>query len=289
MAVSIIIVTYRRPAGLVRTVESLLRQTYGDFEILISDDASGDDTLAICEELRQRDSRVRYRTNSHNLGMPGNLNAAIADCNNELIVNCHDADLYKEDLIAKWVALMEDNPQVGFACTNFHEFDADGKIPEAVEGAQPHLPPVMNGRDFLADRFFCWANWQFGSWVWGTTICRRSIYERMGYFDPAFGFFSDVDMWMRIALEYDIGIVRGVHILLPPRSEAPRMFNQQDSGKIIRRMFWRNRVRYARVAKVAMASQIVMHITHVGLQQSQGAMSTLKRSLGRKWRPSNGS
>lgn len=261
------------------TLESLLRQTYSDFEILISDDASGDETLAVCAEFQKQDSRVRYRTNPRNLGMPGNLNAAIADCNYELIVNCHDADIYKHDLIEKWVTVMESHPSVGFACTNFHEMDSEGFIPEAVEEAQPDVPPIMNGRDFLGDRFFRWSNWHFGSWVWGTTICRRSIYERMGYFDPVYGFYSDVDMWMRIALEQDVGIVRGVHIFLPPRSEAPRLFDQRDSGKIIRRMFWRNRIRYASAAEASMSNQVLMHMTHVALQRTQGALSTIKRSL----------
>ncbi len=85
MTVSIIVVTYRRPHLLGQTIESLLVQTYGDFELLISDDCSDDETLSVCEKYAATDNRIRICTNLKNLGMPGNLNAAIKECKYDLI------------------------------------------------------------------------------------------------------------------------------------------------------------------------------------------------------------
>jgi len=264
--VSIIIVTYKRPLILRRAIESILSQSHGDFELIISDDASHDETETVVQEYVRLDRRVRYRANQVNLGMPGNLNAALRECRNELVVNCHDSDLYHKDLIAKWVSLMEKYPSVGYATTNFHHLDENWMLPSDVDSAQPQLPEIMSGREFLRKMFFCWTNWAFGSWVWGTVMGRKSIYERMGYFDPEYGFVSDVDMWMRIALEYDVAILRGVHIFLAPRVFAPRLFDDSNLPKVVRRIFLRNRVRLARAGGTSLTRELAMHSIHTGMQ-----------------------
>lgn len=279
MPVSIIVVTYRRPHSLCKTLESLLAQTYSDFEIIISDDASGDETEYICKEYRTKDKRIKYRNNSSNLGMPGNLNAAIKDCNYDLVVNCHDGDIYKPTLIGKWVRLMEKYPTIGFACCNFCETDKYGNLPKGVDDMQINLPPIMNGRDFLRDRFFKWSNRHFGSWVWGTVMSKKSIYERMGYFNPNYGFVSDVDMWMKIALEYDVGIVRGVHILLPPKNNLPHLFDDTNLQPTVRGIFLKNRIALARMKEASMTEQLLMHGVHATIQRLRYLASLAKNKM----------
>lgn len=153
---------------------------------------------------------------------------------------------------------MVSNPSVGFACCNWSTIDENGNLTEGEEEAQPYLPSVMNGHEFLRDRFFRWSNMHFGSWVWGTVMGRKSIYERLGYFDPSYGFVADVDMWMRIALEYDVGIVRGILIRLPPRNLTPRLFDESKLQGIIRKIFLRNRIRLAKMGGASLVEQSVV-------------------------------
>ncbi len=279
---SILVVTYRRPQLLRRTIESLLAQTYGDFELLISDDASGDETLSVSHEYAARDKRIRVRTNPRNLGMPGNLNAAIKECSHELVVNCHDADFYAPSLIEKWTHLMEANPSVGFACCNWSATDETGNLPAGVEEAQPHLPPILNGHAFLRELFFHWSNVHFGSWVWGTVMGRKSVYERLGFFDPAYGFVADVDMWMRIALMHDVGIVRGVLIHLPPRTVVPHLFDDTVLQRKMRRLFWRNRIQLARSGGASLSQQMAMHAAHVAADGTWNAACRVNRMVRRR-------
>ena len=67
---------YNREPYIRAVLDAVLGQTYTDFELIISDNASTDKTEAICREYAARDSRIRYVRNATNLGMAGNYNAA---------------------------------------------------------------------------------------------------------------------------------------------------------------------------------------------------------------------
>ncbi len=73
-SVSIGVPVYNGSPYLKEAIESLLAQTYGDFEIVISDNASEDDTRDVCEYYAQRDNRIRYYRNAENIGLIKNYN-----------------------------------------------------------------------------------------------------------------------------------------------------------------------------------------------------------------------
>src|ERR1039458_3778786 len=76
--VSIVLLTYNRPAALRTAIEDLLQQSYSDFELIICDNSSPDpETSAICRDAAARDSRVRYFRQPINIGQPANLNSGI--------------------------------------------------------------------------------------------------------------------------------------------------------------------------------------------------------------------
>jgi len=65
--VSICLTTYNRASVLSQTIDSLLTQTFSDFELIINDDCSTDDTKQVCRDYETRDKRVKYYCNTHNL------------------------------------------------------------------------------------------------------------------------------------------------------------------------------------------------------------------------------
>src|SRR5215472_6933670 len=79
MKVSVVLTTYNRAHVLSQTIDSILRQTLHDFELIITDNCSTDGTEEIGRKYEYLDSRVRYRRNDQNLYMPGNLNAGIRE------------------------------------------------------------------------------------------------------------------------------------------------------------------------------------------------------------------
>lgn len=83
--VSICVPTYNGSAHLHQTIESARTQTFGDFELLIVDDDSSDDTFAIAAEFARIDSRIRVHRNSQRLGLAGNWNRCLELASGEWI------------------------------------------------------------------------------------------------------------------------------------------------------------------------------------------------------------
>ncbi|MFO7683676.1 MAG: glycosyltransferase family 2 protein [Chloroflexota bacterium] len=206
--VSVCLLTYNRADRLRGTLDSLLAQTVDDFELIIGDDCSTDATKTICREYVQRNPGIRYIQNQHNLGMPGNLNMTLQAASGKYVMNLHDGDMYRSDLVEKCRSALEAYPTAGFVFNAYRTTDADGHPAVYRES----YPPLIPGRQ-LGERLL--SRWD--SCVFGTVMARREVYERLGWFDPQFGNFSDVDMWLRIAREYDVAYVNEPLMDLMPR------------------------------------------------------------------------
>lgn len=117
--VSILLLTYNRAKFLPDTFDASIRQTYSNYELLICDDGSSDDTQGVCEEYVARDSRFRYLRNEHNLGLFGNLNLRLPQARCELVATLHDGDIYHPTLIEKWRAALLKYPSAGFVFNQY--------------------------------------------------------------------------------------------------------------------------------------------------------------------------
>lgn len=206
--VSICLTTFNRSEFLPKTLQSLLNQDFSDFELIISDDCSTDETQATCQEFMAKDSRIRYIRNAENLKMPGNLNSAIHHASGDYVANLHDGDIYRSDLISKWKRALDDVPTAGFV---FNAYESVGKYGQSCIFRMPF--PFRVPKYAVAQHFFR----TMTSCVWGTVMARRSAYEKIGSFNSRFGFISDVDMWLRLSRDYDVVYIDEPLITLMPR------------------------------------------------------------------------
>jgi len=103
--------------------------------------------------------------------------------------------------------------------------------------------------------------WRFDSPVWGTVMARRAFYEKAGLFDHRFSFFSDVDMWLRLAEDYDVAYVREPLITLAGRKAVPTMINVPNMDVLIRRMFWEARMRHYRLNPIRRMFEAARHFS----------------------------
>jgi glycosyltransferase involved in cell wall biosynthesis len=207
--VSVVVTTYNRASRLPATLDTILAQSFDDFELIVSDDCSPDATKSICEEYTRRDSRVRYRRNQRNLRMPGNLNAAIAATRGEYVANLHDDDLYRSDLLAKWLDSLERHPRAGFV---FNAYELVNRRGRKKLHCLP-MPDCLSGAEFLR-RFFVS---QWGSPVFGTVMARKSAYDAVGPFDARYSMNSDIEMWVRLASRFEVAYVNEPLITITPR------------------------------------------------------------------------
>lgn len=256
-AVSVVLVTYNRSRALADTIDTLLSQTFSDFEMIVCDDCSPDDTEEVVRGYQQHDSRIFYRRNERNLRMPENMNAGIRQARGEYIANLHDGDLYHPHLLEKWKSALDRNPGAAFVFNQYVTLTPDGDARIDKED----LPEVFSGSRLLEEVYF--RRWRFGSPVWGTVMARRSAYEDVGLFDARFGFLADVDMWLRLAENYDVAYVAEPLIRIISHDKLPQQFMLDDEASLLHRMFWESRMRHYQDRKIRRAVEAARHIAYI--------------------------
>ncbi|HEY2237271.1 MAG TPA: glycosyltransferase family 2 protein [Streptosporangiaceae bacterium] len=114
-------------------IESLLGQTFEDFELIISDNASTDDTGDICRRYGKQDSRIRYVRQPHNIGIAPNHNFIVSEARGDLVKWASHDDLYARDMMERCVQALDDDPQVVLAHPWTAIIDGSGEMTAAIE------------------------------------------------------------------------------------------------------------------------------------------------------------
>ena len=135
--VTVVVPVYRRLRFLQEALPSALRQTYRDFELIVTDDSASDEIAGYVASLN--DSRVRYRRNESNLGTAMNHLAAFAEARGRFIASLHDDDLWEPDFLATLVPpLLADNA-VSVAFCDHHMIDEKGGLLAELTEANTRL------------------------------------------------------------------------------------------------------------------------------------------------------
>src|SRR6202000_1115479 len=122
---------YNSSAYVAESIEAILGQTFEDFDLIISDNASTDDTGDICRRYLKQDSRVRYFRQPKNIGLSPNHNFCVEQSAAELFKWAAGDDLYARDLLEKCVAALDEDPNVVLAHSLTAMIDGDGTVFQA--------------------------------------------------------------------------------------------------------------------------------------------------------------
>jgi glycosyltransferase involved in cell wall biosynthesis len=131
-------------------LDCLLEQTFGDFEILICDNASSDRTPQICCEYERRDSRIHYFRNDRNLGAIANFNRVFELSKAPFFKWAAHDDLYHEAYLDACIALLEANPDTVLAHTGTAFIDEKGEMLPFEQKTGSFVDP-KTGRRYWAD------------------------------------------------------------------------------------------------------------------------------------------
>jgi glycosyltransferase involved in cell wall biosynthesis len=123
---------YNGEKYLAGSLDALLGQDYEDFELIISDNASTDDTANICHRYEKQDSRIRYVRQSRNVGCAPNHNFAVGQAKGELFKWASDDDLYARNMLSSCVAALDEYPHVVLANCWTAMIDGSGNVTKAV-------------------------------------------------------------------------------------------------------------------------------------------------------------
>lgn len=132
--VSIGMPVYNGARYIERAIESLRAQTFGDFELIISDNASTDDTRLLCERYAQLDPRIRYVHQPENIGAPRNYNVVVHEARGTYFKWSSASDEVSPDCLAKCVAALEADSGAVLAFGHTRFVEEDGTLLDVYGG-----------------------------------------------------------------------------------------------------------------------------------------------------------
>ena len=165
--------TWRSAAYIRATLESLAAQTWPNLEVLISDDASPDDTASICEQFEARDPRFRVIRQPRNLGWVGNVNALLRAADGDCLLFAFQDDLPEPAYVERCVAALEANPRAIIAYSDIALVHADGSREEK------HYPQLDGVTDRVA-RARSIAHLEGSWWIPNRGVFRTSAAREIG-------------------------------------------------------------------------------------------------------------
>jgi glycosyltransferase involved in cell wall biosynthesis len=195
--VSICLLSFNHGHLIGGVIDSILRQTFTDYELIISDNCSEDNSWSIIQDYSARYPKIKAVRTSSNIGMAGNINFVTNFAIGEYLAILHHDDILDERLIESWVATAE-RTKAAFV---FNEYLFEGVESHKSEGR--NFTEKMNGKWFLLTHLL-------GGWgcpVRGTALIRRDCFNAIGGADLRFGMLSDVDLWMRLSARWPVGYV----------------------------------------------------------------------------------
>lgn len=181
--VSIVMPVYNRDRFLAMAIESVLNQTYRDFELLIWDDGSTDRSLEIANSYAQKDPRIRVIAAAHQ-GAARVLNGAYAAAKGTYIGQVDSDDALDFRALELTVKVLKSYPEVGMVYTDHWEMNAGGQVQGLGRRCQ-----IPYSRDRLLIDFM----------TFHFRLLRRSVYEQIGGFREAFESIEDYDLCLRLS------------------------------------------------------------------------------------------
>lgn len=214
--VSFVIPSYNAAATIRATIESVLCQTYRDFEVLVVDDGSTDKTAPVVRSFGH-DVRYLYQPNQ---GLAAARNTGIRATTGEVLVLLDADDMWMPDLLERQVTILKAQPEIDGVYAWVQLVDEDG-VP---------LPDQMRTRlnGDIIRRLLLGGN----SVLFSMLAVRRSVFDRVGLFDPVFRQAQDWDMTLRMA-------VAGVRLACIPQPLVLRRLHVHNlSADPDRSLYW---------------------------------------------------
>lgn len=181
--VAIIMTVFNRVSFLPEAIASFLSQAYADAELLIWDDGSSDSSLQIAQSFAQKDKRIRVISAPH-LGRAIALKKAVDQTDSEFVGLLDSDDALAPTALADTVAVLDNQPNVGMVYTQYWEMDATGTVKGVGKRCQIPYSKDRLLVDFMTFHF---------------RLLRRSVYQQVGGFDPAFVCAQDYALCLKVS------------------------------------------------------------------------------------------
>jgi len=183
--ISVVMSVYNSERWLRESILSILNQTYSNFEFIIINDGSTDNSLSIINSFKKDDNRIKL-IDQNNIGLTKSLNRAISISNGNLIARIDADDISLPNRLKSQYELMKRNNQVGLCYTNYTEIDETGKTIRCVTPTfrfNKIKKNLSNGINLIPH---------------SSVMYRKSIFNKLGGYRERFKKSQDIDLWLRM-------------------------------------------------------------------------------------------
>ena len=188
--ISVILPIYNRGDYIAEAIESVIVQTFTDFEIIVIDDGSTDGTAGVIKSFS--DSRIRYIYQS-NCGRSNARNQAFSVANGQYIAFLDSDDLYLPNKLELQVRYLDTHPSVGMVYTSAYCIDKNGSLLDDSYKA------TVSGWIYEDVAFYVPVTITLP-----TVMVRYEVFDQVGGFDERMERFEDTDLWRRVSKEFII-------------------------------------------------------------------------------------
>ena len=212
--ISVLMPAYNAEKYIKEAIDSILAQTFEDFELIILNDCSKDNTEQLI--LSYSDKRIVYLKNQENMGVAATLNKGIDAAKGEYIARMDADDISLPQRFEKQVAYLDAHSEVAVLGTEVENFDENGNLqPMVYRACAAQLKIDLLFASVLAHP---------------SVMMRRQVVARLGGYDREFEGLEDYDLWCRVAQEHAIAVYP--EILLRYRIHSAQVTQHPSPKKI---------------------------------------------------------
>jgi glycosyltransferase involved in cell wall biosynthesis len=201
--VSVVIASYNHAPYIGTAIQSILDQSFQDFEIVITDDSSSDNSADVIR--RFKDPRISLEVLADNYGPSIAMNSAIRRSHGEFIANLGSDDFFLPHKLEKQIAYLKTNENVAavFGMPIFVSENGGVIDHERREFTFPFSYPQPARHEWLRHFFFvgnCLCH--------PTVLIRKSVHDQVGLYEPGLMSLADYDLWIRVCLVNEIHVIQ---------------------------------------------------------------------------------
>ncbi len=185
-SISIIIPVYNvDKAILSKSLESITNQTFGNFEAIIIDDSTNVETSQYCKAYCNIDNRFKYIKPEKKMGLVNALNLGIKNCNFDLIARFDSDDICNLDRLDRQMTFMKNNQDIDVLGGNIEVINTNGEYLYTRKYPQSHRE-IARSMHIICPI------------AHPTVIYKKEVIEKNGYYNTAFEYAEDIDLWLRL-------------------------------------------------------------------------------------------
>jgi glycosyltransferase involved in cell wall biosynthesis len=187
--VSVVIPTYNSADFLIEAVDSVLGQTWRDFEIIVVDDGSTDGTH---ESVRRYDDEVRYFYKK-NGGPSSARNMGVKQARGRYVAFLDSDDVWEPEKLGVQMRFASEHPEIKLICTDSALMGPRGSRQRKLKSdLLGNLFPILYSNSFIRT---------------STVLMEKACFQTVGYFDERYRSAEDYDLWLRVAKRYPIAYI----------------------------------------------------------------------------------